>query len=259
MEWEIDNWIISKILHKKENIINPWWFETSDSFSFYSHFTWGNRNKLLHYKFSHNKKKNTGKINVKMKEWEWELDVNEENKSNEIIRKHALKTNTDSYLFDYVQRYRFKKSFFDYAKINWKKIKHSNSNIYHQYPVDEVSLHGKEITVHIKILDYKGDQFVPHMYVRDFKDEWIIHVRLMPKTWDKEIIKLCTFRYNKAIPQRIANIFLKITPLKKYLWLKWERKPYKKPFSLISPNAYPEVLVKEWTEIYLKSKCEFYA
>jgi len=254
MQWEIKDWIISKLYIDNKNIISPFWFETSDSYSFYSQETKWNRCKENKYISAVSNNSLTNKINVTMREWSRNLSIYEELLPNSLIREHTLKTNEDTYIFDYVQRYVFDKNEFHKAFIAWKNLTHTNSNIYYQYQTNLVTLHSSTYSLNISLLNYKWEQFVPHMYVRDTGEEWIVHVRLMPKKRDKEVIKLCTFWYNKSIPQWISNILLKHKWIRNFLWLKWEKKPWKTPFWIIAPNAYPQVLVKKWTILHFKSK-----
>ena len=239
-----------------KNIINPWGFETSDSYSFFSHLTWWNRNKLLNYNFNNDYNVNKWNIEVLMKEWKWSLSVNEKLKWNEVVREHTLNAIEKTFMFDYVQRYRFKKEFFNIAEIDWKRIEYKNTNIYYQYKVDNVVLYWDYYDIKIFLLDFKCDKFESYMYVRDNNWEWIVHIRLMPKNWNKEVIKLCTFWYNKAIPQFLSNFILKVKWIKDFIWLRAERKPYRFPFSLLAPSAYPELLLDAWEKVYLKSKIE---
>ena len=258
LKWKISRGIIEKVFFNGVNLIVPWGFETSDSYSFYSQETKGNRCSEAQYMFENDERKNTGKIEVKMQEWSWKLDIEETISENKIIRKHVLITQENSYFFDYVQRYRFDKNYFYLWKIDGKEIKHTNTNIYYQYKAQQIELLGDHIKVIIDVLGATTSEvFEPYMYIRDYKDEWVVHVRLWPKKRHKEVLKLCTFWYNKAIPQVLADFFLSFSCIKKYTWVRWEVRPYTRPMSLLSPCSYPEVLLQKWEILFLESQITF--
>ena len=68
LKWKISRGIIEKVFFNGVNLIVPWGFETSDSYSFYSQETKGNRCREDQYMFENDEKKNAGKIEVKMQE-----------------------------------------------------------------------------------------------------------------------------------------------------------------------------------------------
>lgn len=235
---------------KKENIIYPWGFEAGDSYSFYT---------LTSKPFNATAKrigKNTIKVN--MVEAEYDLQINEKVQKNTIKRTHTLNITKNSAFQDVVTRYRFKKKYFDYALIDGKKILHKEKNIYYQYPVSEAKLIGKEFDIQITIdkTIVPENTFIPNIYVRDYKDEWIIHVRLIPYEWNKEIIKWCKPWYNKAIPQWITNKILKYNCLRNFLWYRGERIPYRFPFSILAFNAYGISYINKGEKIILSSLCK---
>src|SRR6185295_12854347 len=49
----------------------------------------------------------------------------------------------ESYLLDFVLRFRFAKKFFDYSEIAGRRFRHQNTNLYHEYPVKQARLKWK--------------------------------------------------------------------------------------------------------------------
>jgi len=257
MQWAVNNGIIQKLFINNKNIIKPWGFETSDSFSFYSLETGGNNNEVIRSTVKTTENINEIRKIIKMKEGKWVLDIWEEldNSNQQIIRRHKLEVLEDSFMFDYVVRFRFKKKFIKKAIINNLEINHKGSNIYYQYPVDSVRLIGEDFDIEISVIESRlADKFSLYMYVRDFKDEWIVHARFMPKVWDKEVLKLCVWWYNKALPQKFADLLLKLPKVRQKIWLRSEQKPYKFPLTLLNPNSYPEVLLNKGDRLSLTTK-----
>lgn len=154
---------------------------------------------------------------------------------------------TDSYLMDFVVGYSFPKTWFDSAIINNQKIIHQDSRRRHQHPVTQailISSFNQKITIDFVV--QTANLLTPVMYVRDFKDSWIIHCRLLPKNYDKEIIKINFPLKYQAIPQQLSDYILKNYKIKKYLWYRAETKPYSiwnLLFKYFRPSAYPLVLI----------------
>jgi hypothetical protein len=244
--------LIEKLIINNENVIFPWGFETADSYSFFSLETGGFRNNVVKREFHSTKSSNKVDLEVEMKESAWKVGINEKVKTNSITRIHKLTTTKDSFIMDFVTRYVFKKEFFRTAKIASEEIVHQDSNIYHQYPVRKVELIGDNVSAEIKVL--KADhskKFKQVMYVRDSKDCWVVHLRLLPTKWDKEVVKICRSWYNRAIPQWISNTVLKSNHIKNFLWYRGETR---KPNSIL--NAFPMALLKKGETIKLESECD---
>ena len=250
MKWKIKDNVISKLSFKGQNIINPWGFETADSSAFFSleqGIGWRYKKLLEEYEFDETK--NRAHLITQMKEGKWELFINDEIKGNIITRDIEAITLEDSYFMDFVLRYRFKKEFIEYAKINNKIYYHNNTNVYYQYPVDKVFLKGKNFDINISVVEsIVPDKMQPVMYVRDNIDEWVVHIRMIPKKWDKEVIKICTaWAGTRPLPQKLSEILLKWKWLKKQLWYRGERKPYKcKLFrKFVNPCAFGMVKIEK--------------
>jgi len=262
MYWSIDEnkCVISELYVDGNNIINPWGIETADSFSFFSlEKGEGWRYKILKENYNFNENKYYAEIITKMKESEWKLVSKDILKDNKIIRYAELLTFKDGYFMDFVLRFRFKKKFISYVKINNKKYKHNNTNIYYQFPVNSVLLIGKNFKISISVLEsIIPKKFQQVIYVKDAINEWVVHIRMIPIKWDKEVIKICTkWAGTKPLPQKISNFLLKNRWIKKQLWYRGEKKPYKcKLLKLINPCAFGMVKVEKNTKFMLHTSLE---
>lgn len=248
---------IESIILKKKELIFPWGIECGDSMGFFSQTDSGVRssNEYLKIKITNSSSSSIQKVNLS----DGELIVGSNNQWNkkEIERNVYAKAVKDTFLMDFVLRYRFKKNIFHTAIINKKKIIHNKTNIYYQYPVKEAMLLGEDCKITIKLNEVEtADIFKPYMYVRDFEDEWIIHCRLLPEVFEKKVLKLNVPWYNKSIPQFLSNIILSIPILQKRTWYRTEKKKYSS-WNLIGrffkPSSYPLAMLKAGKIISINS------
>ncbi len=261
LEFNIRKQVLCELFLDKNNIIFPWGFETSDSWSFYSMedgLGYRYDEKVLNEKIEVNKYNRESEIY--MREGSIDLKIEDHLEKNCIIRSAQSVCLEDTYLLDYVLRFRFKKRLFKYALIGNEKIEHKNQNIYHQYPVDCIRLVGEDLSLNIGIEEsIVPDKMAPFMYVRDQKDEWVIHARMLPVTHDKTVIKLCNSWYKtKPIPSSVSKLILSSKRIKKYLMYRGEKGPYFK-FPLmrfVNPNAFPLVFLKKDTQLKWKVRAE---
>lgn len=253
LSWNIKSGVIHDLNINGENIINPWGVETADSWAFFSlEKGVGYRHVIKDYKESITENIFNSTSHVQMKEGEWILTVRDEIVDNKIIRKAKLLCLDDSYFMDFVVRFRFKREFFDKAMIAGKIINHDKRNIYHQYPVKEATLSGEKFEVKLKVKSAEClGKFTPNLYVRDQVNEWVVHARMIPRSEDKIVIKLCS-RYFKTspLPEIVTRWIFKIKGIKEYLWYRGEHSPYKNAIAkFFSPNAFPFVFLKKGQEI----------
>jgi hypothetical protein len=262
LKWEIEKNVISKLYVNNKNIIYPWGFETADSSAFYSlEDGFGYRYKTLKQNIKFNDKQYKAEIITNMKEGKWKLNIDDKIIDDKIIERRVESiTLENSFFMDFVMRFRFKKEFIEYAKIDNKIIYHKNTNIYYQYSVEEVFLKGKEFDIKIGIIDkIVPEKMQPVMYVRDNNDEWVVHVRMIPKKCDKEVIKICTrWAGTRPLPQKLSNVLLKWKWLRKQLWYRGEKQPYKCRLfrKFINPCAFGMVKIKKGSKLMWKAKLE---
>lgn len=250
LKWKIDKNVISELYYKEQNIINPWGFETADSSAFFSlEKDVGWRYEKLEENYSFDDVSFNANVTTQMQEGKWKLSIDDNIEENTIIRKVEATTLKDCFFMDFVMRFRFKKEFIEYAQIADKKYYHNDTNVYYQYPADKIFLKGKGFDINISVIDkIVPEKMEPVMYVRDNKGEWVVHVRMVPKSWDKEVIKICTaWAGTRSLPQIISKPLLSIKAIKDALWYRGERSPYKcKIFRrFINPCAFGMVDIKE--------------
>jgi hypothetical protein len=230
LRWRIDKNVIAELYHNGNNIINPWGFETADSSAFFSlEKGVGWRHQKLAEDYYSSDQTYNAKITTQMKEGKWELVIADHIQDNTIVRKVEAVTLKESVFMDFVMRFRFKKEFIEYAEIADHRYHHHDTNVYYQYPVDHVFLKGIAFNVKISVID----MIVPSkmesvIYVRDHEGEWVVHVRMVPREWDKEVIKLCTaWAETRPLPQWISKPLLRLSGIKEILWYRGERSPFK--------------------------------
>ncbi|UFS62409.1 hypothetical protein LOH54_12270 [Sulfurimonas sp. HSL-3221] len=233
LSWKIGKNVISELYYHGKNIIKPWGFETADSSAFFSlEEGVGWRGKTLSETYTYDDTHYRAELLVRMKEGLWALSVDDRIDGNCIDRRVEAVTQEDSVFMDFVMRFRFKKAFIEYAEIGGKRYFHNDTNIYYQYPVDRVLLKGSSFAVTISVLDkVVPEKMTPVIYVRDNRDEWVVHVRMVPEKWDKEVIKICTaWAGTRPLPQWISRPLLARKQFKKALWYRGERQPFKNRF-----------------------------
>jgi len=261
LKWHIDKNVIAELYCNGNNIINPWGFETADSSAFFSlEKGVGYRHRKLSEDYRSSDQAYNAKITTKMKEGTWELVIADNIQGNTIIRKAEIVTLEKTVFMDFVMRFRFKKEFIEYAEIAGRRYYHRNTNVYYQYPVDHIFLKGTGFDVKISVLDACVPlNMEPVMYVRDQQGEWVVHVRMVPREWDKEVIKLCTtWAATRPLPQCVSKPLLSIPRLKEALWYRGERSPFKSRVlrRLLNPTAFGMVSVPKGNRLMWNVKME---
>lgn len=254
MIWKIEDGIIKELIFDNKNIIKPWGFETADSSAFFSlEKDFGYRYKIISKNSFSDSYVNEGTLHVVMKEGSWLLRYKDEILNKSIIKRvYKITCLEDTFFMDFVTRFRFKKKFFVKAEIANKSIFHKNSNIYHQFPVSFVKLfsYSNENNIEINIVNKEvPDGMSSYMYVRDNKDEWIIHARMLPNRFDKVVIKLCNEWFKtRPIPIFLSKILLSNQKVKNALWYRGEKSNFSnKLLRFINPAAFPMVKLKKGT------------
>jgi hypothetical protein len=180
-----------------------------------------------------------------MKEGRWRLKINDHIINNRTIsRKAEAVCLEDTYFMDFVMRFRFKKQFIEYAQIAGHRYFHNDTNVYNQYLVNQVILKCKNCTAYIDIEESKvPERMKPYMYVRDARNEWVVHVRMLPERWDKEVIKVCNgWAGTRPLPISISRLILKSSAIKTLLWYRSEMNPTRNIFlKRINLNAFPMI------------------
>lgn len=239
------------------NLIEPWGIEFADSNSFFSLEEGGWRSIRKEVTIQKEAKKLKGSMKVELSEGMFKLNFSDSVENNSIIRIASLVAIQDSWLLDFVLRFRFKKKYFHSAIIANQTIKHSNSNIYHQFPTNRVNLIGDKNTLQVNLTESKHpSNFSPFMYVRDSGDEWIVHCRLLPSSPKKVILKLNVPWYNRALPDSASHYILYSNRLKQSLMYRGERRRFSKVNIIgrfFKPSAYPMVRMDKFDTLKLST------
>jgi hypothetical protein len=226
------------------NIIRPWGIEFADSSAFYSmEDGFGYRYELLDHLESVNGDSHKVVQIVRMREGLVRLELNEGlEEARSFRRTCTLTCLEDTTLMDFVLRYRFLASEFPGAFIADRTLTFARTCIYHQHPVDTAAVGNGRSTVRVTVLE----RVVPAnmkavVYLRDGEDAWVLHVRMLPAQWEKEVIKLCSRWFGtRPMPQWVSGPVLGIPWVREALWYRGERRPWRNPVACVfSPNAYP--------------------
>lgn len=233
-----------------QNIIRPWGVEFADSSTFYSlEDGFGYRYDLLEHHESNSPLSHDVSQLIRMHEGLVRLELTETlSGAHEYRRTCTLTCIEDSTLMDFVLRYRFVAAKFPCGYIAGHILPFAGSCVYHQYPVDTAAVGNDAYSIRIEVIgktvpiSMKG-----HVYLRDGEDAWVLHVRMLPAAWDKEVIKLCSRWFGtRPLPQWASMPLLRIPQVKEALWYRGERRPWRNRIACIfSPNAYPMVRIKK--------------
>lgn len=244
LKWKIEKNVISHLCLGEDNLILPWGVETADSSAFFSlEKGVGWRHQRIEEDYRWDEKSYHASVTTRMKEGFWRLDVNDRIEEDGLLeRRCEIECLEASVFMDFVMRFRFRKAFFEYVEIAGNRYFHNNTNVYYQFPTDRIHLKGHGFEVNIGIKDsLVPEQMAPCMYVRDQKEEWVVHARMLPLVPCKNIIKLCNrWTGTRPLYQWLSDVILLNERLKSSLWYRSERSPYKnKMLRILNPNAFP--------------------
>lgn len=261
--FKFNNNTVDALFFRDVNIINPWGIETSDSSGFFSLESGvGYRYEILHEDYSFDERRFAANLTVRMPEGRWRLMSHDSIiGESKVFRRAELECLENSYFLDFVMRFRFRNGPIEYAEIDRTQVLHDNSHVYHQYSTRQVLLVGRDFDIRISCKDVIMPETMKLvMYVSDQKGEWIVHIRMLPKQFDKEIIKLCNFWFKtRPIPQPFANLLLRSERLKRALWYRGEVSPYKSIVlrRLINPVAFPLVSISKGARLLIDAEVIF--
>jgi hypothetical protein len=227
-----------------QNVILPWGVEFADSSAFYSlEEGVGYRYDLLEHQESFEHLSHTIHQVIQMREGLVRLKLRELlDGPRELRRTCTLTCLEDTTLMDFVLRYRFSASEFPKGYIAGRVLPFVGSCVYHQYAVDSAAIGNDEYSIRIQITGKKVPTcMLGHTYLRDSENAWVLHIRMLPIKWDKEVVKLCSRWFGtRPLPQWANMTMLQIPWVKAALWYRGEQRPWGNRFACIfSPNAYP--------------------
>lgn len=244
LTWSVERGVIRELRMQAQNLILPWGIETADSLGFFSlEHGIGYRHERVSEECSASEASSKATTVVRMPEGLWQLHLDDRIESSSCLSRSATLTGLeDTILMDFVMRFRFRRELFHSAEIAGRTIRHCASDVYHQYPVRSARLIGDFCSIRIEVDESLcGNEMAPMLYVRDHADEWVIHARMIPKRFRKEVIKLCNgWAGTRPLPMWASRALLAMPGLRSFLWYRNERKPYPRLIRrLFNPNAFP--------------------
>ncbi|MCP4422732.1 MAG: hypothetical protein GY805_39490 [Chloroflexi bacterium] len=236
-----------------EQIAQPWGIETADAYAFFSLENRGWQARLSDHKVQFTDTHLNGRFTVQMREGQWQGTIQETIATDGIERTFTYHAVQDSWAMDIVQRYVFKKTAVFAATIANQTITWDNDNYYHQYPVQQVQLHTKNGPLILKATQIQHPpEWKQVMYVRcsPYENAWVIHLRLLPAIWQREIIKT-RLKGNRQLvmPTIVSQPLLKIPTVARYLRYAGENNRHH-----FRSNAIPLLHIQQGTVITLQSR-----
>ena len=248
LSWNVERGVIRELRRDGTNFILPWGIETADSRGFFSlEPDVGYRHTRLAEHCLADAGRSLTTALVSMPEGLWRLNLEDEIAANDTVFRTATLTSVaDTVLMDFVVRLRFRKSLFHTARIADKTIEHRASDVYSQHPVRSAHLEGRDFSVRIDIEESECAMAMsPMLYVRDHADEWVVHARMIPRRFHKEVIKVCNgWAGTRSIPLWASRAVLAAPGMRSWLWYRNERQPYPRLIRRVfNPNAFPMALL----------------
>ena len=233
-----------------ENIIHPWGVEFADSSTFYSiEDGFGYRYTRLERRESSDSFSHEVVEVVRMREGLVRMELSERLETPYELRRVCTVTCLEeTTLMDFVLRFRFVAVEFPQGYIAGEVLPFVGSCVYHQYPVETAAVGNDRYSIRVEVIEkVVPDCMKAYVYLRDGEDAWVLHVRMLPATWDKEVIKLCSRWFGtRPLPQWLSVPLLRIRQVRETLWYRGEKRPWKNRLVCIfSPNAYPMVRLKK--------------
>lgn len=262
MKLDVDRGVVSALYISGKNLIFPWGIETADFSSFFSlengvGYRYSSIRDVLDFDDTHFRRE----IVCDMRHGKWSLECEDRIVSEfRIARAAKITAIEDSFLMDFVVRFRIRKKYVTRAMIAGRSFVHAGTNIYYQYPTREAFLDTSFGRVRIGIEEFDGaGRFSPFMYVRDRGEEWIIHARLLPDPPTHTTIKLCnSFFKTRPIPQWMTEEILKSKSIRDALWYRGERRPYaSRALRWLNPCAFGLSMLPKGSSLELKCGLEF--
>ncbi len=243
------------------NAIRPWGVEFADSSAFYSlEDGEGYRYEVLESEETTGPKSREILQVVRMREGLVRVHLNERwDGTREIRHTCTLTCLEDTTLMDFVLRYRFLSARVPRGYIGGREVPFIGSSIYHQYPVDSAAVGNERYSVSVAVLGKTVPACMKaYVYLRDSEDAWVLHLRMLPVAWHKEVIKLCSRWFGtRPVPQWASAALLRVPGVRAALWYRGERRPWRNRIARVfSPNAYPMAHVRKGEVLSWDAVCK---
>ncbi|MFV1884724.1 MAG: hypothetical protein ACMZ7B_09570 [Balneola sp.] len=177
---------------------------------------------------------------------------------NETARKVSANFPKGTRLLDFVTRYVFPKELISNVKIENKVISHNDTNKYYQFPIQKIELISREKIFRFKPnIKINTNDFRKVIYARDAKNEWVIHVRLLPKKGEY-VTKVCNSWYNtQPIPSTLQSLF-NYSGLSELTLYRNELNPYNKLIrNTLNLNTYKIIEISKDINIEIEVNIEW--
>ena len=239
-----------------QQIIRPWGFETADARAFFSLETGGWGGQVLRREVARTAAGQQAFVTVRMAEGLWRARLTDSVSDRVIARQFSYRAEEDTWAMDLVMRFAFRRRAVSAAEIAGRTIAWDGANLYHQHEVRRVALrlNGRQMRISVTAGDHPPEWRL-FMYVRcsPTEDAWVVHVRLLPPEWQREIIKLRWLGSRHLVfPEWMSRGLLRIKPLARHLRYAGEQRR----FMGSRLNAYPLLLIPRGTVIELKAEAE---
>ncbi len=173
--------------------IQPWGLEMADAHSFFSLETGGWETDPVIISQETGSRHTANQLQLDLREGQWQIDWGDTVQETAVQRAVSFTAMANGWAMDFVMRFAFKRENITHAQIGNDTILWDGANYYHQYPAQTVSLfHGDgQIKIEVDTAEFPT-AWQQVMYVRcsPKEDAWIVHLRLLPEQWQREIIKL---------------------------------------------------------------------
>lgn len=244
---------LSRIVVDGANIIRPWGVEFADADSFFSlEEGVGWRSKVLSLTHTLSPDRHDVRATVELRSGCVELHLAEWPEGGVIRRECRLVCLTDCELFDFVLRFQFSADCLHEAYINGATLQHWPDEVYHQHAVDRAGVGNSFFSAWVEVVGSAAPGcMMPTMYVRGTHGGWVLHARMVPRTWEREVVRLCSSYFGtRPLPESLGRWLLAVPVARRHLWLRGERRPYRNRLAKIfSPSAYPIVQLREGTAL----------
>jgi hypothetical protein len=170
----------------------------------------------------------TSRYRTVMPEGRWELELSTGMDGTTVHRAQTLTATGPVLVQDFVCRYRFPTAVFPRARISGRELRHTGSNIWHEYRTGEVELIGPDRTVTVRTRFTPTGRAALRLdhYVRDEPGpDWVVHARLIP---DPEALRWLRWdtRWGRLLDVRNPAVLRLLTTarLDRRLWYLAERR-----------------------------------
>lgn len=229
---------------------SPWGFETSDAYQFYSLESRQNRRVE---ESSAMRTSASDEIHLTEGRAALELITQLTEGSVEATVRQSIMfcCITDFWAVDVVNRCRFPEQVFEFGEVAGTQVFKDHSYYYHQQPVTEARLSGRKVLAEIKVVELQAPPSLSlFTYIKSTETEWIVHARLLPRRFKREVLKW----NGRPLFERITDPLLRGTPLGKLTRYAGEFNRYPGSRRL---QSFPMALLPVGTEIKMTIEVNF--